>query len=149
MTPAEARQAITTRIAELVPDAAYLQTAGEAWTESRVPLVPEYDPEPKAQLSFFVDNRQITILPTRANALEQILIGSVWTIRFLYRMRAQDRVGDWDRSDAARVALWKHLLSWVSEIRLSPSPDFSSTRPLQDWVVVELRFLTEFYCDAV
>jgi hypothetical protein len=144
MTPASARQAITERIAALVVSG----YEGDAWTEARVPLVPEYDPEPKAQLSFFVDNRQITILPTRANALEPLLVGSVWTVRFLYRLRANARISDWDGSDAARVALWKHLLSWESELRLSPAPDFSTSRILGDWVVVETRFLVKFYSDA-
>ena len=42
MTPAEARLALTARIAALVPDASY-QQGSEVWTESRVPLVPEND----------------------------------------------------------------------------------------------------------
>ena len=148
MSPAEARQAITARIAALVPDASYQQGA-EAWTEAKVPLVPEFTPEPAAQLSFYVDNRVLTLIPSRASAVESLYTSSVWVVRFLYRLRASSRVADWDLCSAAEAALWRHLLAWeLDQLRLVPSSDFVQRRILGDWIVSELRFYVQFPTDA-
>ena len=144
MTPADARQAITARIEALVPTSGYLQ-GSESWMEASVPLVPEFTPEPAAQLSFFVDNRSLTLTSTRQSATEELLFGGIWVVRFLYRLRSSDRVGDWDRCTAAEVALWQQLLGWnVANLRLVAAPDFLSRRILGDWIVSELRFYVQF-----
>ena len=148
MTPAQARLALTARIAALVPDASYQQGA-EVWTESKVPLIPELTPEPAAQLSFFVDSRNLTLTSTRQNASEDLFFSPVWTVRFLYRMRASDRVGDWDKASAATVALWKWLLSWEGPPQLVPENDFATNRVLGDWIAVEMRFRVFFPSSSV
>lgn len=153
MTPAEARQAITAHISVLAVDAAYQQSGTDAWKEALVPLVPERDPEPLAHLSFFVDNRRIALLQTRENAAQDMLINSTITIRFLYRMRAANRVGDWDGADAARVALWKWLLNgWEEEfgLNINPAePELSTFQVLGDWIAVSLAITCTYYTEAV
>lgn len=153
MTPGETRQAITARIAALPVDPSYQQSATDAWRESAVPLVPERDPEPAAQLTFFVDNRRISLLQTRQNASQDLLINAPVVIRFLYRMRPSDRVGDWDRADAARVALWKWLLNgWEEdlELNINPSePDMSTFQVIGDWIAVSLTIVCSYYTEAV
>lgn len=153
MTPAEARQTITARIAALTVDPGYQQSNTDAWTESKVPLVPELTPEPAAHLSFFVDNRRISLLQTRQNASQDLLINAPVTIRFLYRMRASNRVGDWDGADAARVALWKWLLNGWEEtygLNINPSePDLSTFQVIGDWIAVSLTIVCTYYSEAV
>jgi hypothetical protein len=153
MTPAEARQTITARIAALAVDPAYQQSSTDAWTESKVPLVPELTPEPAAHLSFFVDNRRISLLQTRQNASQDLLINAPITIRFLYRMRASNRVGDWDGADVARVALWKWLLNGWEEaygLNINPSePDLSTFQVIGDWIAVSLTIVCTYYSEAV
>ena len=148
MSPAQARQAITARIADLAPDATY-QQGSEIWTEAKVPLIPELTPEPLAQLAFFVDNRNLSLTPTRQNAAEDLYFSPIWTIRFLYRLRASDRVNDWDRASAACVALYQWLLAWNTDLSLLPNDDFANFRVLGDWVVCELRFRVFFPSAAV
>lgn len=153
MTPAEARQTITARIVALTVDPGYQQSNTDAWTESKVPLVPELTPEPAAHLSFFVDNRRISLLQTRQNASQDLLINAPVTIRFLYRMRASNRVGDWDGADAARVALWKWLLNGWEEtygLNINPSePDLSTFQVIGDWIAVSLTIVCTYYSEAV
>jgi len=153
VTPAEARQTITARIVALAVDLSYRQSPTDAWTESKVPLVPELTPEPAAHLSFFVDNRRIGLLQTRQNASQDLLINSPITIRFLYRMRASNRVGDWDGADAARVSLWKWLLDGWEEtygLNINPSePDFSTFPVIGDWIAVSLIIVCTYYSEAV
>lgn len=153
MTPAAARQTITSRIAALTVDSSYRQSDSDAWTESKVPLVPELTPEPAAHLSFFVDNRRISLLQTRENAAQDLLVNQPVTIRFLYRMRSSNRVGDWDSADAARVALWKWLLDGWEEtygLNINPSePDFSTFQVIGDWIAVSLVFVCTYYSEAV
>jgi hypothetical protein len=153
VTPAEARQTITARIVALTVDPGYQQSNTDAWTESKVPLVPELTPEPAAHLSFFVDNRRISLLQTRQNASQDLLINAPVTIRFLYRMRASNRVGDWDGADAARVALWKWLLNGWEEtygLNINPSePDLSTFQVIGDWIAVSLTIVCTYYSEAV
>lgn len=150
MTPSEVRQAITERITALTVDATY-GTATDAWRESKVPLVPEYDPEPAAHLAFFVDNRNLFLTRSRANAYEQLYPRTVWTVRFLSRMRAAARVDDWDKADVARVALWKWILAsgWTTEIGITPADNFSTFQIIGDWVAVNLSFEITFSTEAV
>ena len=151
MTPSEVRQAITTRIAALPVDSSYGSTATDAWREAKVPLVPEYDPEPAAHLSFFVDNRNLNLNRSRANASEQLYPRTIWTIRFLSRMRATARVDDWDKADVARVDLWKWLLAsgWTTEFGITPADTFSTFQIIGDWVAVNLSFEITFSTEAV
>jgi hypothetical protein len=151
MTPYEVRQAITTRIAALPVAAGYQQSATDAWTEAKVPLIPELTPEPAAHLSFFVDNRNLSLTRSRANSSELLYVQSTWTIRFLSRMRAADRVGDWDKANAATVALWKWLLAsgWTTEIGITPADNFSTIQVVGDFLAVSLNFELTFATEAV
>lgn len=151
MTPYAARQAITARIAALVVDASYQQSTTDAWTEGKVPLIPELTPEPAAHLSFFVDDRNLSLSRSRANSAELLYVRSTWTVRFLSRMRAADRVGDWDKANAAAVALWKWLLAsgWTTEIGITPSDNFSTIQVLGDFLAVSLSFEFTFATEAV
>lgn len=151
MTPYAVRQAITTRIAALAVDASYQQSATDAWTQGKVPLIPELTPEPAAHLSFFVDNRNLSLSGSRANTAEQLYVRSTWTIRFLSRMRPADRVGDWDKANAAAVALWKWLLAegWTTEIGITPSDNFSTVQVLGDFLAVSLNFDFTFATEAI
>lgn len=151
MTPYAVRQAVTTRIAALAVDASYSQSATDAWTQGAVPLIPELTPEPAAHLSFFVDNRSLNLTRSRSNAYELLYVQSTWTIRFLSRMRPADRVGDWDKANAAAVALWKWLLvsGWTTEIGITPSDNFSTIQVLGDFLAVSLNFDFTFATEAV
>lgn len=151
MTPYEARQAVTTRVAALAVDSTYQQSATDAWTEGKVPLIPELTPEPAAHLSFFVDNRNVALTRSRSNAAELLYVRSTWTIRFLSRMRAADRVGDWDKANAAAVALWRWLLAsgWTTEIGITPADNFSTIQVLGDFLAVSLSFEFTFATEAV
>jgi len=151
-TPSQVRGYITAQIAAIVVDSSYQQSATDAWRESKVPLMPEFTPEPAEQLSFFVDNRRLTLADTRANSAEELLVNGPMLIRFLYRLRAASRVADWDKADAARVALWKSLLSgWESAygMNITPADQFSDIQVLGDWLAVSIGINVQFYTPAV
>ena len=66
-------------------------------------------------------------------------------------MRPADRVGDWDKANAAAVALWKWLLvsGWTTEIGITPSDNFSTIQVLGDFLAVSLNFDFTFATEAV
>jgi hypothetical protein len=61
-------------------------------------------------------------------------------------------VADWDRADAARVALWKSLLSgWEQQygMNITPADQFSDIQVLGDWLAVSIGINVQFYTPAV
>ena len=155
MTPAEARQLVTTRITTLSPGAGYAQGA-TAWVESVVPLVPEFDPEPKAHLSFFVDDRDLSLMPSRQGTNGELLVIATHRVRFLFRLRPNSRVADWDSASDAARALWRHLLTeaaaWTGALNLSPVEGGFVTRAIVGdaaFCVVTVVFVAQYFSEAV
>lgn len=155
MTPAAARALVTARIAALTPDVGYAQGTA-AWVEALVPLIPEFEPEPKAHLSFFVDDRQQSLKRTRANSGEQLLVNTPARIRFLFRLRPNSRKDDWDAASDAARAVWRQLLSesgsWNGDLNVFP-PDgvFCERSVIGDaaFCLVTLTLQLEHFTEAV
>lgn len=109
-TPWDVRAAITARITALVPTSDYYQDTLDAWRESKTPLLPEFQPEVTANLAFFVDDREFRSQDRQNSA--DFRADCPVTVRFLYRIRAADRVNDWDRAAKAAKALLAQLATW-------------------------------------
>ena len=155
MTQGEARQLVTARLAALTPAVGYAQNS-TAWVESVVPLVPEFEPEPKSHLSFFVDDRDMSLKPTREGVNGQLLALSLYRLRFLFRLRPNSRITDWDAASDAARAVWRHLLtesgSWNGDLNLSPAEAGFVTRSIVGdaaFCVVTVALVAEYFTEAV
>ena len=155
MTPAEVRQLVTARIVALTPDAGYSQGQA-AWVQSVIPLVPEFEPEPMALLSFFVDDLDMSLLPSREVANGELLVSGTLRVRFLIRLRPNSRIADWDGASTAARAIWRHLLtesgSWNGELNVLPVEAGFCTRTVvgdQAFCVVTHSFIGEYFTEAV
>lgn len=127
-SPDLVRQAITARIAELVVDttcltsgtagaaslvSGYAQATTDAWQEAEEPLIPEVEPQTRAHLSFFVDDRNTDdTKQSRSTHDDEPLTRNELVVRFLYQMRpGANRKPDWDRAARAGRVLLGHLLT--------------------------------------
>jgi hypothetical protein len=146
-TPQAVRQEITAKIEEISVSAAYRQSATDAWREAKAPLVVELTPEPLAHLSFFVDDRELRLARTRQNAAEDLRATAPLTIRFLCRLRPNNRVQDWDAAHAALIALVQQLTAWQPELfDLRWEDGVASGRIVQgDYLVCEVHLLALYY----
>jgi len=145
-TPWAVRAALTTRISALTPDSSYRQDTNDAWREAKTPLIPELMPETTANLAFFVDDRDFRTIATRQNTADYRSDSPV-TVRFLYRLRATDRVNDWDRAAKAANALLSHLVQYQNEDFDLYFSETTLTRQVltTDVLAVSLRFNVIYY----
>ena len=145
-TPWAVRTALTTRIGALTPDSSYRQDTQDAWRESKTPLVPELMPEVTANLAFFVDDRDFRSVASRQNTANYRSDSPV-VVRFLYRLRATDRINDWDRAAKAAIALLSHLAQYQNEDFDLYFGESTVTRQIlaTDCLAVSLRFNAVYY----
>ena len=150
MEPEAVQALITARIVALAPTSDYYQQTTDAWRESNVPLIPAYDPDPLAHLSFFVDDSIGRLRPNSEAPSDSLFFSSPIEVQFLARIRASDRIPDWHRATKALRALWRQLLSfsadWSGDMTLIGDPNFYDRRVVGtgDYVVCRLR-LTAIY----
>jgi len=149
--PDQVRQAITSRIRALTASSLY---AGEndAWRESLDPLVQEWDPNTRAHLNFFVDDRDIDINELTRGTVSRgdaPYIDSQIVVRYLFNLPPKNRVNAWDASmiSATHLTSWLIEESWQDEIHV-----FLDRRPItripldvQDWIAVECRYRVNYF----
>jgi len=149
--PDEVRQKITARISALPVSSLYGGT-NDAWRESLDPLVQEWDPNTRAHLNFFVDDRTIDHSETtRATARygdAPYVDGSV-LVRYLFALPPKNRVAAWDASaiSATHLTTWLLQEVWQGDIHLSLDRRPLTRIPLdvQDWIAVECRYRVAYY----
>jgi hypothetical protein len=153
MEPWEVSAAITARIEALVPDASYRQDADDAWRQCEQPLIPELAPEHLAHLSFWVDDRDGSTIPSRQNADEMIEMRPRVVVRFLARLRPNSRNDDWTRGQRALVYLLRHLntAAWQTGdlTILLDEPIYSMRVVGNDYIACELRLRACYQTPAV
>ena len=144
--PWEVRQQITERITALSPDASYQQLATDAWIETKAPLIPEIMPDPLSNLAFFCDDRALRLLTGRQSAADGLRVEATVIVRFLYRLRTQTRVDDWDRAAKAAHALVVQLDGWQpADFDLYLENSAIDRQVLTDFVAVSLRFTVQYF----
>lgn len=152
MSPEAVRVALAQRIAALpVEDSGYGHLPDDAWHESTVPLVPEWEPENRSHLAFWVDDRQHDDqFPSHSGPNQSVEARSPVVIRFLFEQRPGSRTEDWDGA----VVAARHLLS---DLLGDDTDDYTCTSagaglirriPINldggTWLAVEVRIVVQF-----
>jgi hypothetical protein len=149
LLPYEVRQAITARILALTPTngygagaSGYAQTANDAWREAADPLFPEWEPQTRQHLSFFVDDRDLEDTIGARGHDDHPVMGAPLVVRFLASWRPMSRKVDWDAAGKAGAHLYRHLLAdgWTQDFEVQRTTRPITRIPAEDGViVVEVR----------
>ena len=155
--PHEVRALITTRIVAITPLAGYLHPKGvQAWHESAEPLVPEWEPNTRAHLAFFVDDRFVDdSQQTRDRGSGFIFAEAPITVRFLFESRPMAaKITDWDGAHQACVHILRSLISdpilAAADIEITPQQNLYSREPAgeQGWLICEVFLMARYTFNA-
>lgn len=149
--PGDVRDAITDRIEAMTPLAGYSWGSDDAWSESEVALVPEWQADTQAHLSFFVDDREAEVDTTTRQLVapdDTMMVVSPMVIRFLFQIRPDQRKTDWDASARAAVHVLREVCRDEYDIDLICIPDrrVMSRIPLgvAEFLAVEVRIIARY-----
>ncbi len=155
-TPGAVRRALTTRLAALTPEAGYRQFAEDdaawrgVWRVSTDAL--ENAPSVRAHLSFFFDDSETESMgQSRINVAEGYLVSCPVTLRFLYRIRPENEVEDWDAAADAALHAMRDLVNWAltdADVNLAPMDGLAILRTQIEnspWLLVEVAFTADYY----